>query len=224
MILWPVLIKIKMEKLSLEEFENRFGMELNKLNREEWFINAIEVIKESFQKKKKPLSYYFTECDTNKSNCINYKEFTTMLKKHCKDLTLTKQQKEELFKFIDVNDTKSITIDEFSKTFYLKDTKDSDWGNDIILKLYAKVHSSKDQIFNLFRKFDLDGNGHIEKGEFKSGLKSILEENLSNDQIKLLYHIFDKNNDGTIDYQEFFDAFKVVQKDPVKKDKKEKTK
>lgn len=55
----------------------------------------------------------------------------------------------------------------------------------------------------LMKKFDLDGNGVLEKNEFKVFLQTTLSQHgdakqMSNSEFESMFKEFDKNNDNTI--------------------------
>jgi len=202
--------------IDFDEFEQRFGAELTTfMGEEEWFIKAIHQISESFRSKKKPIKHYFDIFDSNKSGRINAKEFSSMIKKYVGTLKLSKPQKDYLFKYIDANNNETITFEEFSNTFTIRDVKADTWQYTVLLKIYDTIRKSKNQLLSLFRKFDLNGDGKIDKSEFKTSLKtvnSLLGTPINQEQIEVLYKTIDSDNNGSIDYAEFFDIFKVIGK------------
>jgi len=202
--------------IDFDEFEQRFGPELtNCMGEEEWFVKAIHQISETFRSKKKHLKHYFDRFDKNKSNTITYKEFSSMIKKYVKNLKLSKQQRQYLFKYIDTNNNEAITFEEFSNTFTIRDIKADSWQHHVLHKIYDTIRKSKDQLLSLFRKFDLNNDGKIDKSEFKTSLKAlnhILGEPMDLEQIDILYKTIDVDNNGNIDYSEFFNLFQVMAK------------
>lgn len=58
----------------------------------------------------------------------------------------------------------------------------------------------------VFSKFDVDGNGTLNRGELKRAT-AILGEAFSEEEIELLMDVLDKDNSETVDMEEFIQAF-----------------
>lgn len=60
-----------------------------------------------------------------------------------------------------------------------------------------------------FRSVDKDGNGTINRREFKELIDNICGVELDARQLERSFKRTDQNNDGTITFKEFFEAFSV---------------
>lgn len=64
----------------------------------------------------------------------------------------------------------------------------------------------------VWRAFDVSGDGVINLEELKEGLETlnlISEYSLTDDQINILYKALDKDGDGLVQYAEFLEAFQI---------------
>ncbi|KAK6308085.1 hypothetical protein J4Q44_G00213560 [Coregonus suidteri] len=69
---------------------------------------------------------------------------------------------------------------------------------------------SEEELAELFRVFDKNGDGYIDLEELKTILESTGEA-ITEDDIEELMKDGDKNNDGKIDYDEFLEFMKGVE-------------
>ncbi|XP_045062791.1 troponin C, slow skeletal and cardiac muscles-like [Coregonus clupeaformis] len=69
---------------------------------------------------------------------------------------------------------------------------------------------SEEELGELFRVFDKNGDGYIDLEELKTILESTGEA-ITEDDIEELMKDGDKNNDGKIDYDEFLEFMKGVE-------------
>jgi len=210
-------------QISFTEFEERFGTSLVNLQiTDKWVVNAVKHIAVFFHSKTKSLKSYFDKYDTNKSNFVSRKEFSNMIKKYFSDLKLSKAQRHQLFDYIDINKKKGITFEEFSETFTIRDIKVDSWQYNVINQLYDTVRNNKSQLLGLFRHYDTNNDGHLDKSEFKlslQALNNIRGKPLTTEQINILFKTFDKDKDNSINYNEFMDSFKVIVSDEGKEGK-----
>jgi calmodulin len=61
----------------------------------------------------------------------------------------------------------------------------------------------RQQTVEIFRKFDLDGDGKITKDELIEAVNINFRQKISMDEIKEKMNSVDVNNDGSLDYEEF---------------------
>lgn len=64
-------------------------------------------------------------------------------------------------------------------------------------------HESDEQVRQMFKKFDADGNGYIDEVELKEMLAKIMGKDVPMAEVKQMIHDVDMNNDGRIDIYEF---------------------
>lgn len=78
------------------------------------------------------------------------------------------------------------------------------------IKLMSRQHNPmatlSDQYESVFRVFDSDGNGFIDRTEFRATLCS-MDTRFSEDEIDALMNIIDTDGDGIISKNEFLSAF-----------------
>ncbi len=67
------------------------------------------------------------------------------------------------------------------------------------------------QLVEMFKDFDGDGSGSIEKKEFKVMLKKLGFEDMKKSEMKALYDGIDLNDDGVISFYEFLQIMKKLQ-------------
>ncbi|CAD8123072.1 unnamed protein product [Paramecium sonneborni] len=65
------------------------------------------------------------------------------------------------------------------------------------------INQTKTQLFEVFKKFDKDGNGYVESNELIEISKQMNEE-ITQDDIDRLMKVVDSNNDGKISFEEFW--------------------
>jgi Ca2+-binding EF-hand superfamily protein len=61
-----------------------------------------------------------------------------------------------------------------------------------------RLDAKEERLYQAFRQFDLDGDGHITAEE----MKLVLAKNDDNEIAQLIREV-DKDGDGTVDYEEF---------------------
>jgi hypothetical protein len=79
------------------------------------------------------------------------------------------------------------------------------------------MFSRRYELESLFRFFDADGNGKIDREEFKTGLSSlatVLGKTFTEEQVYELVDAIDTDHDGEIDYQEFLSKFQTTDLTP----------
>ncbi|KAG8919350.1 hypothetical protein FRC01_001328 [Tulasnella sp. 417] len=100
---------------------------------------------------------------------------------------LTEAEVEEMITHADLDGTGAIVFDEFL-TMMVKTSGGSDPG--------------EDRIKEVFTKFDVDGNGHINAAELKQAMDA-LGEKISEDDLNQMIREADADGDGLINYEEF---------------------
>ena len=69
-------------------------------------------------------------------------------------------------------------------------------------KFSSAVHDSKEEMRQLFRTFDRDGNGFISASELRKVMKR-LGTRISAEEVKRMVRKADADGDGKINYEEF---------------------
>ena len=66
------------------------------------------------------------------------------------------------------------------------------------------------QLVNTFKGYDKNGDGKMDKTEFKQALKDMGEANVTDEQVNLLLSRFDVDNSGFIEWIEFLDMMQTI--------------
>lgn len=152
----------------------------------------------------------FNKIDSNKDGKIDLNEFV----KIGKNLGLDEEIMKEVYAIIDKDHDQKITFKEYQEVFKFKITEDvqkqQKYEDQLHQRVLESIYRAKSDLLSIFRKIDSNGNGKIDKKEFKIGLKFLLDANLTDSEIDNLYQMIDVNNDGSIDIQEFNNAFQVI--------------
>jgi len=118
-----------------------------------------------------------------------------------KDLT-------DLFYRIDVNRTNFISENEFRYTF-----DDNDEESMVSYQNIKLTKELQDEIMDLFRELDMDGNGTLDIHEVVRSLTQ-LGGNPTQEEISKMFALYDKDKDGKITKEEFY----AVMEEKLKKD------
>merc|ERR1711991_269566 len=85
--------------------------------------------------------------------------------------------------------------------------KDEITADAVFEKIRNSMNDKLKKIIHVFRRFDTDNSGEIDRKELLYGLRD-LKVRLNRDQIKLFIETIDPNNDGTITFLELKQALK----------------
>ena len=143
------------------------------------------------------LKKMFLEIDTNKDGTLSVSEIKQCLMKLNKQnkISLTTKEIEDIFKSIDVNNSKRIEYTEF-----------------ITSMLEESSYCKEEKLMEIFRMLDKDCSGKISKYEVKRALNN---QKVNESDLQKFMKDFDLNSDGEIDYYEFVNGMSEV----VKKNK-----
>ena len=143
------------------------------------------------------LKKMFLEIDTNKDGTLSVSEIKQCLMKLNKQnkISLTTKEIEDIFKSIDVNNSKRIEYTEF-----------------ITSMLEESSYCKEEKLMEIFRMLDKDCSGKISKYEVKRALNN---QKVNESDLQKFMKDFDLNCDGDIDYYEFVNGMSEV----VKKNK-----
>ena len=96
----------------------------------------------------------------------------------------------------------------FTNTNFFKEYKESNQFKKIVLIFIAsKLQEDEiNDLKNLFKAFDKDGNGQIDYKEFEQGLISLNSKVMTKKEIENLFNEIDSDKNGKIDYTEFIAA------------------
>ena len=141
------------------------------------------------------LNKIFLEIDTNKDGTLSVDEIRKCLIKlnQEKNLKINNQEIEDIFKSIDVNNSKRIEYTEF-----------------ITSMLEESTYCKEEKLIKIFRMLDKDGSGKISKDEIKKVLNN---EKIREEDLKNFIKKFDLDEDGEINYYEFVKGMSDVNKE-----------
>lgn len=77
----------------------------------------------------------------------------------------------------------------------------------LINQIEDKVFDGKVKLFQVFRKFDKDGDGYVSYDDFQKCLKSIKVQ-ASPDEVQAVLKHIDRNDNGYLDFSEFSKVFR----------------
>jgi len=89
----------------------------------------------------------------------------------------------------------------------------SSWQAGIINQINNFIYQHRLEIASLFRQFDQDNSGAVDRQEFVEGFRRInkaFDQSLTDEQIISIMKSLDKDGDGKISYSEFLGAFRPV--------------
>merc|ERR1712168_385345 len=71
------------------------------------------------------------------------------------------------------------------------------------VSLMSRLTAAAGEVYDMFRKFDLDKNGFIDWNELKIGMKKLTGENIPDEEIDDMMEEADLDGDGRINFSEF---------------------
>lgn len=131
---------------------------------------------------------FFNDADTDGDGYLSYDEMSVMLKAN--GFKGTEKELKGFFEAADTSGDNLISLDEY-------------------LAVMGQVPESvtkEAMMRRVFRSFDKDGNGVIDRNEFKA-IFDEMGRDLSEDELKRSMTMIDTNADGRIDYEEFIAYF-----------------
>ena len=137
------------------------------------------------EKEIQELKKMFLEIDVNKDGTLSVDEIKKCFIKLNKEqkLGINNKEIEDIFKSIDINNSKRIEYTEF-----------------ITSMLEESAYCKEERLIEIFRMLDKDNSGKISKDEIK---KALNDEKVREEDLKNFIKIFDLDGDGQIDYYEF---------------------
>eukprot|EP00752_Nemacystus_decipiens_P008777 g7832.t1 len=87
------------------------------------------------------------------------------------------------------------------------------WQEGVIQSVANFMFQNRRQLAGAYRSFDLDGDGIIDRDEFRFGMRKmnqVFSSALTDEQIDAIMDALDQDGDGTLSYDEFLAGFSVV--------------
>ncbi|ELU00552.1 hypothetical protein CAPTEDRAFT_227092 [Capitella teleta] len=129
---------------------------------------------------------FFREADTDGSGQLDFAELSAMLKK--RGYRGTDSQLRGMFLSVDTSGDNLISLDEYLEAMGVQP---------------PSVHGQASMRY-VFRSFDVDGNGVIDKKELKAVFAE-MGKHFSEDEINRMMELVDTDGSGTLDYEEFIE-------------------
>ena len=138
----------------------------------------------------------FNQFDVNKNGCLDHSEMMLALRslgvKH-----MTNKEENALMAHFDTNQNGRIHFDEFAFAFFNRRSLINKWR-----MVAGPGTRTEHAMMSMFRKYDFDGSGKLEKDEFERCLKD-MGIALSNLELQILCEKFDTDQDGYVQPKEF---------------------
>ena len=84
-----------------------------------------------------------------------------------------------------------------------------------IVQLKESLDAHASRVIDLFRKWDIDGDGTVDKKEFRAGLEHLGFGALAS-HAETLFDTFDENSSGTISFKELHRVLRKVKPEAAK--------
>ncbi|XP_037632621.1 ras and EF-hand domain-containing protein homolog isoform X1 [Sebastes umbrosus] len=173
------------------------------------------------KEEKDRLSSLFHVYDVDNSGSIEKQEFLTI----CQELHVTSQEADGIFNRLDIDNDGTVTLEEFISGFRERHQEEGDdaepedekSSEDEFPNNEEQVISSQplpsikgmsveeqDRLRTLFRAYDVDNSGRIERNEF---LTICAELQVSAAEADRIFNRLDVDNDGTVTLLEFISGF-----------------
>ena len=158
------------------------------------FPTAAEIVsnlRKSFQSME-DVQRAFKSWDLDGDGAISFTELQSAVKKTGQKMS--EEEMNAIFVIGDVDQNGALDLEEFQKLM-LPTT------SDVIAKFRASHKTVKD-VQQAFKKFDMNGDGAIDRQELTQALSSS-GQNFTQQEINAIFNAADVNKDGDVDYEEF---------------------
>ena len=153
----------------------------------------------------------FRRFDKNKTGSLSRSEFASMISSL--GFRLSKWEEDWLMQKLDSDDSGLITYAEFSAFVHEGGSNRQDASGrksalvkSILRKIKKLVGSKNLDMRSPFVKFDIDGNGFLDKDEFEYALRD-LGVSLTDKELDAMFQFFDRDDNGKVEYGEFLFVF-----------------
>jgi Ca2+-binding EF-hand superfamily protein len=214
--------------IDYEEFKHYFGPKFDRFEKASpWLKTTIAELAKKLVQKHKNIKQSFLIFDADRDNRITYNEFSNILKRDLDGESFTSEQRQEIFRYVDENNSKSISYKEFktafegsnAEKFSKRQNFEISAKNMIMYHICTAVRKSRTQLTNIWSELDTSKEHHVTKNEFLNALKAV-NVHLKNDpdlhkvtiadeQMQKLYIIIDTKNQGYINYLHFLELFEL---------------
>ena len=142
----------------------------------------------------------FDKFDDDREGSLSRRRFKQCLEEL--GFTLTSAEFERVLDRFDVDGDGTVSYKEFVK--FIQNRYDQYKPLERLRSELQKMAGNDQKtMWQTFRNLDLDGNGFIDKHEFKDGLKELGFDELSSSQTNDIISYFDFHGDGRVSYEEF---------------------
>ena len=146
----------------------------------------------------------FNKYDIDGGGSLDEKEFFQLVKMI--DPRMCEKESSYIFNIVDSSKDKKVSLQEFSNIFCHYDFSDiEDTVGNLIVDLQEIIKANNLNLEQMFKNFDTDKYGTLDKIEFENLIKIVAPE-LKQEEIQSCFNKFDQNKDGSICFKEFVDA------------------
>ena len=146
--------------------------------------------------------------DMDQNGYLEMHELEVLIKKI--GLSMTKEEIRRFFRQVDVDNSGTITFDEFESAFYSSTLGGATVMSSIRRAGVAMAHSNEKEFISMvdkvWRKYDANGSGRLEEPEIVQILKD-LGMSHTPEEVHWLMIKIDKDNNGYIEFDEFITLF-----------------
>jgi len=214
--------------ISPQDFHRCFDREwLNVVGAAKWLNEARQNISQKLSniEFEGGLRTCFRKYNTTKNGKMSIQEFKFLAKDLLSDLEFSDEDLEAIFGYLDVDDSKHITVKQFRRAFgpTKKPKRKTPPGvadeNAIIMQQVIDVMSQyRLELQKEFRAIDVERSGTVTVEEFKAVISATnqqLDKKLSTHQLSHLFEQLDVDSYGFVLYEEFLSACEAAVRLPM---------
>ena len=147
----------------------------------------------------------FREFDQNQDGNISNTEFIVAMQAF--SITLSAQEQEIFFLFMDMDGKGSIKYEEFVRMLRRSGLNSVSNEDKIVCRIFESLKRQNLSVEDAFKAFDINQNNLLSANEVANTLM-VMDQRVTREQIDSFFSLADVNGDGQITYEEFYQMFK----------------